>query len=61
MADLITFVGVFAGWIVLQRWVLPALGIPTCMSGSCAMPTSTAERDSTRKGDPSDVPQTLKD
>ncbi len=22
-------------WVVLNRWVLPGLGIPTCMSGRC--------------------------
>lgn len=29
MKDLILFVVIFAGWIALQRWVLPSLGIPT--------------------------------
>jgi hypothetical protein len=24
-----------AVWIVLNRWVLPWFGIPTCMSGGC--------------------------
>ncbi len=24
------------GWFVLFRWVLPLMGVPTCMSGSCA-------------------------
>jgi hypothetical protein len=24
-----------AAWIVLNRWVLPWFGVPTCMSGSC--------------------------
>lgn len=28
----------FAGYIVLMRWILPALGIPTCMSGACRIP-----------------------
>jgi hypothetical protein len=23
-------------WIVLNRWVLPWFGVPTCMSGGCA-------------------------
>jgi len=26
---------VFAAWFVLSRWVLPALGVPTCGSGGC--------------------------
>lgn len=24
-----------AAWIVLNRWVLPWFGVPTCMSGGC--------------------------
>jgi len=28
-------VAVFAGWILLQVWILPKLGIPTCLSGAC--------------------------
>jgi len=24
------------GWLVLNRWVLPWFGVPTCMSGGCA-------------------------
>ncbi|MCA9159229.1 MAG: hypothetical protein KDA72_12935 [Planctomycetales bacterium] len=35
---------VFATWIVLNRWLLPALGIQTCMSGQCAVrPTIKTE------------------
>lgn len=26
------------GYVVLMRWVLPALGISTCMSGACRIP-----------------------
>ena len=26
------------GYVILMRWVLPALGIPTCMSGACRIP-----------------------
>jgi hypothetical protein len=25
-----------AAWIVLNRWVLPWFGVPTCMSGGCS-------------------------
>jgi hypothetical protein len=29
-------IGLFlVAWIALNRWVLPALGIQTCMSGGC--------------------------
>jgi hypothetical protein len=27
----------FAGYIVLMKWVLPRLGIATCISGSCGV------------------------
>jgi hypothetical protein len=27
-------------WITLSRWVLPWFGIPTCMSGRCAVDRS---------------------
>jgi len=33
--DWIVPVLVFAGYIVLVRWVLPRLGVPTWMSNSC--------------------------
>jgi hypothetical protein len=29
MSDLLWFVGFFAAYIVLMRWVLPRLGVPT--------------------------------
>jgi hypothetical protein len=29
------FLGFLVLWIVLNRWVLPRFGIPTCMSGGC--------------------------
>jgi len=28
-------VGVFVLWFALNRWVLPWMGISTCMSGGC--------------------------
>ena len=27
--DLLIFLGVIAGWVVLNRWILPRLGIST--------------------------------
>lgn len=33
--DVILIIAIFASWIVLNKWILPALGIPTCMSGGC--------------------------
>ncbi len=42
------------GYVVLMRWVLPALGVPTCMSGACRIPKVRrkpgAETDPHREG-----------
>ncbi len=38
MTDILIFVGIFAGWIALNMWVLPLFGIRTCMSGGCRVP-----------------------
>lgn len=38
MYDLLFFVSLIAGWIILNVWILPLLGIPTCMSGACRVP-----------------------
>lgn len=35
MKDILFLVGAFVLWFGLIRWVLPWLGIPTCMSGNC--------------------------
>lgn len=35
MFDILFLVGLFAGWIVLNVWILPVLGIRTCLSGAC--------------------------
>ena len=35
LKDLGIFAAVLVAWIVLNRWVLPWLGVPTCMSGNC--------------------------
>jgi hypothetical protein len=29
LKDILTFIGVFAGYLVLVTWVLPKLGVPT--------------------------------
>lgn len=29
-----------AGYVVLMRLLLPAMGVPTCMSGTCGVPRS---------------------
>jgi hypothetical protein len=33
--ELLLFLGILVLWIALQLWILPKLGIPTCMSGAC--------------------------
>jgi len=35
MNDILFFVSLVAGWIILNIWVLPWFGIQTCMSGAC--------------------------
>ena len=34
--EVLFFFVIFAAWFALNRWVLPWVGIPTCMSGSCS-------------------------
>jgi hypothetical protein len=29
------FLAAFLAWFVLNRWLFPWLGVPTCMSGGC--------------------------
>jgi hypothetical protein len=35
MTSYLWLIGLFAAWILLQTWILPKLGIPTCLSGAC--------------------------
>ncbi len=35
MTSYLWLIAVFAGWLLLQTWILPKLGIPTCLSGAC--------------------------
>ncbi|MDE3199032.1 MAG: hypothetical protein KGN84_21970 [Acidobacteriota bacterium] len=48
MTDLLKLLLFFGGYFVLMRWILPAFGIPTCMSGSCSLP---APREKTENKD----------
>ena len=36
MNEFLFFALFLAIWIVLNRWLLPWFGVPTCMSGACA-------------------------
>ena len=35
MWDLLGLPVLLFGWFALFRWVLPAIGVPTCLSGTC--------------------------
>jgi hypothetical protein len=46
MKEFALFAGAMLLWIVLNRWVLPWFGVPTCMSGGCSArnkPSCSAE------------------
>lgn len=36
--DALILLGFVVLWIVLQVWVLPRLGVPTCLGGACRPP-----------------------
>jgi hypothetical protein len=36
MTTYLWLIAVFASWLLLQVWILPKLGIPTCLSGACS-------------------------
>lgn len=44
-SDIGVFVLILLAWFVASRWVLPWLGVPTCMSCSC-----TVDRDRSSGG-----------
>lgn len=49
--DLILIIAIFASWIILNKWILPALGVPTCMSsGCCGTSTCVVPTESTNQG-----------
>lgn len=37
MTDLIVLLAVLALWFILNIWVLPRLGMQTCLSGLCGL------------------------
>jgi hypothetical protein len=51
MKDLGLFFGVLALWFVLARWVLPMLGINTCMSGACSVDPPAASDEFSEPGE----------
>jgi hypothetical protein len=46
MNELIIYALLLAVWFALQLWILPKMGIPTCMSGACRVPVRSRTKDS---------------
>ncbi|MBN2344152.1 MAG: hypothetical protein JXX29_08780 [Deltaproteobacteria bacterium] len=44
MNELILYGIILGVWFVLQLWVFPKLGIPTCMSGACGVPAPSKKK-----------------
>ena len=49
MSDTLRLLLFLAGYVVLMRWVLPWLGVPTCMSGTCGTPVHRARASGPKK------------
>jgi len=54
MTDLLKLLSFLLAYVVLMKWVLPWLGVPTCMSGACG--TVWPWKSSTGKKHKSDHP-----
>lgn len=50
--DIALVVAFLAMWIVLNRWVLPWFGVPTCMSGGCSSGSCPAVREEVSRPQP---------
>jgi hypothetical protein len=35
--EFLLFFLILTAWFVLNRWILPRFGVPTCLGGSCAV------------------------
>lgn len=44
--------GFVALWLALQLWILPALGVRTCLSGGCRIEPEKPEKTERSLGDP---------
>lgn len=53
--EILLFLVIFASWFALNRWVLPWMGIPTCMSGSCSTGCALPRTYSEPEADSSDA------
>ena len=45
MSDFLVIAGLGVAWFGLFRWILPLLGVPTCLSGCCGTPGSEEDAD----------------
>jgi len=52
MNDTVRLLLFLLGYVVLMKWLLPWLGVPTCMSGACNVP---ARRKHTIEREPEDL------
>lgn len=50
MNDLALYGIILGVWFILQLWVFPKLGIPTCMSGACQTPQRPEKSGDAEKG-----------
>lgn len=51
MKEIAIFAAFLFAWIALNRWILPAFGIPTCMSGGCSGGACRTSRQGDRPAD----------
>jgi len=43
--DILWVLGLVAVWFIVNRWVLPKLGVRTWLSGACDLPVRKEEKD----------------
>lgn len=55
MNDLLIYGIIIGVWFALQLWILPKLGIPTCMSGACQVPQKTKQPVDTNVNEPNET------
>jgi len=50
MNDLVLYGIILGVWFILQLWVFPKLGIPTCISGACQTPARPPKSAANKQG-----------
>lgn len=56
MSDTLRLLLFLGGYVVLMKWLLPWLGVPTCMSGACKV---TTHRNCETKKKPEEASDTI--